>query len=151
MINNSNLVGRLTKDIDLHYTKSDKAVASFTLASQRNYTNANGEYEADFIDCVIWGKPAESLERNTKKGMLIGVTGPLRKRSYQNKEGNQVYVTEILVETYQQMEFLPKEQADREGKEQPVKQSNLQNRLADDDPFASISRPINFNDEDLPF
>ncbi|MRT18656.1 single-stranded DNA-binding protein, partial [Vitellibacter sp. q18] len=51
--------------------------------------------------------------------------------------------TEILVETYQQMEFLPKEQ--------PVKQSNLQNRLADDDPFASISRPINFNDEDLPF
>ncbi|MEB7428311.1 single-stranded DNA-binding protein [Enterococcus faecalis] len=143
MINNSNLVGRLTKDIDLHYTKTDKAVASFTLASQRNYTNANGEYEADFIDCVIWGKPAESLERNTKKGMLIGVTGPLRKRSYQNKEGNQVYVTEILVETYQQMEFLPKEQ--------PVKQSNLQNRLADDDPFASISRPINFNDEDLPF
>ncbi|MFP7308275.1 hypothetical protein SFC81_11995 [Enterococcus faecalis] len=83
--------------------------------------------------------------------MLIGVTGPLRKRSYQNKEGNQVYVTEILVETYQQMEFLPKEQADTEGKEQPVKQSNLQNRLADDDPFASISRPINFNDEDLPF
>lgn len=71
------MVGRLTKDIDLHYTKSDKAVASFTLASQRNYTNANGEYEADFIDCVIWGKPAESLERNTKKGMLIGVTGPL--------------------------------------------------------------------------
>ena len=49
------------------------------------------------------------------------------------------------------MEFLPKEQADTEGKEQPVKQSNLQNRLADDDPFASISRPINFNDEDLPF
>ncbi|BDC77770.1 single-stranded DNA-binding protein [Enterococcus faecalis] len=150
MINNMNLVGRLTKDIDLHYTASGKAVASFTLASQRNYPNANGEYEADFIDCVIWGKPAEALERNTKKGMLIGVTGPLRKRFYENKEHIKVYVTEILVETYQQMEFLQKEQVETVDKEDPINHTDPSKQSIEEDPF-NIYKSVDLDDEDLPF
>ncbi|MGE9501772.1 single-stranded DNA-binding protein, partial [Escherichia coli] len=73
MINNVTLVGRLTKDPDLRYTASDTAVATFTLAVNRNFTNQNGNREADFINCVIWRKPAETMATLAKKGSLIGV------------------------------------------------------------------------------
>ncbi|RCF65457.1 single-stranded DNA-binding protein, partial [Enterococcus faecium] len=73
MINNVTLVGRLTKDPDLRYTASGTAVATFTLAVNRNFTNQNGNREADFINCVIWRKPAETMATLAKKGSLIGV------------------------------------------------------------------------------
>ncbi|MBG7808679.1 single-stranded DNA-binding protein, partial [Enterococcus faecium] len=72
MINNVTLVGRLTKDPDLRYTASGTAVATFTLAVNRNFTNQNGNREADFINCVIWRKPAETMATLAKKGSLIG-------------------------------------------------------------------------------
>ncbi|MBJ1525657.1 single-stranded DNA-binding protein, partial [Enterococcus faecium] len=75
MINNVTLVGRLTKDPDLRYTASGTAVATFTLAVNRNFTNQNGNREADFINCVIWRKPAETMATLAKKGSLIGVVG----------------------------------------------------------------------------
>ncbi|HCR4860899.1 TPA: single-stranded DNA-binding protein, partial [Enterococcus faecium] len=75
MINNVTLVGRLTKDPDLRYTASGTAVATFTLAVNRNFTNQNGNREADFINCVIWRKPAETMATLAKKGILIGVVG----------------------------------------------------------------------------
>ncbi|HAQ1466880.1 TPA: single-stranded DNA-binding protein, partial [Enterococcus faecium] len=68
MINNVTLVGRLTKDPDLRYTASGTAVATFTLAVNRNFTNQNGNREADFINCVIWRKPAETMATLAKKG-----------------------------------------------------------------------------------
>ncbi|HAQ2593375.1 TPA: single-stranded DNA-binding protein, partial [Enterococcus faecium] len=72
MINNVTLVGRLTKDPDLRYTASGTAVATFSLAVNRNFTNQNGNREADFINCVIWRKPAETMATLAKKGSLIG-------------------------------------------------------------------------------
>ncbi|HCR4860913.1 TPA: single-stranded DNA-binding protein, partial [Enterococcus faecium] len=75
MINNVTLVGRLTKDPDLRYTASGTAVATFSLAVNRNFTNQNGNREADFINCVIWRKPAETMATLAKKGSLIGVVG----------------------------------------------------------------------------
>jgi len=75
LINNVTLVGRLTKDVDLRYTRSGTAVGQFTLAVNRNFTNANNEREADFIQCVIWRKAAESLTNYARKGTLIGLTG----------------------------------------------------------------------------
>lgn len=71
MINNVVLVGRLTKDPDLRYTGSGSAVATFTLAVNRNFTNSEGNREADFINCVIWRKPAETLANYAKKGTLL--------------------------------------------------------------------------------
>ncbi|HAP9819004.1 TPA: single-stranded DNA-binding protein, partial [Enterococcus faecium] len=71
MINNVTLVGRLTKDPDLRYTASGTAVATFSLAVNRNFTNQNGNREADFINCVIWRKPAETMATLAKKGSLI--------------------------------------------------------------------------------
>ena len=78
MINNVVLVGRLTKDPDLRYTSSGSAVATFTLAVNRNFTKANGNREADFINCVIWRKPAETMANYAKKGTLLIRTGVLR-------------------------------------------------------------------------
>ncbi len=77
MINRSVLVGRLTRDSELKYTQNNTAVATFSLAVNRSFTNQNGEREADFINCVIWRKAAESLANFTHKGSLIGIDGRL--------------------------------------------------------------------------
>ena len=99
MINNVTLVGRLTKDPDLRYTQSGTAVGQFTLAINRNFTNANNEREADFINCVIWRKAAESLANYATKGTLIGLTGRIQTRNYENQQGQRIYVTEVVTES----------------------------------------------------
>ena len=104
MINNTVLVGRLTKDAELRYTPSNVAVATFTLAVNRTFKNENGEREADFINCVIWRQQAENLASWCKKGALIGVTGRIQTRSYDNQQGQRVYVTEVVAEQFQLLE-----------------------------------------------
>ncbi|MEI5994005.1 single-stranded DNA-binding protein [Candidatus Enterococcus mansonii] len=104
MINNVVLVGRLTKDPDLRYTSSGSAVATFTLAVNRNFTNQNGNREADFINCVIWRKPAETMANYARKGTLLGVTGRIQTRNYENQQGQRVYVTEVVCENFQLLE-----------------------------------------------
>jgi single-strand DNA-binding protein len=104
MINNVVLVGRLTKDPDLRYTSSGAAVATFTLAVNRNFTNQNGDREADFINCVIWRKPAETMANYARKGTLLGVVGRIQTRSYENQQGQRVYVTEVVCDNFQLLE-----------------------------------------------
>ena len=88
MINNVVLVGRMTRDAELRYTQSNQAVATFTLAVNRNFKNQNGEREADFINCVIWRQQAENLANWAKKGALIGITGVIQTRNYENQQGS---------------------------------------------------------------
>ena len=104
MINNVVLVGRMTRDAELRYTPSDQAVATFTLAVNRNFKNQDGEREADFINVVIWRQQAENLANWVKKGALIGVTGRIQTRSYDNQQGQRVYVTEVVAESFQLLE-----------------------------------------------
>lgn len=104
MINRVVLVGRLTRDPELRYTANGAAVASFTVAVNRQFTNAQGEREADFINCVIWRKAAENFANFTHKGSLIGVDGRVQTRSYENQQGNRVYVTEVVVENFSLLE-----------------------------------------------
>lgn len=104
MINNVVLVGRLTKDADLRHTSSGQAVAQFTIAVQRNFKTKNGEFDTDFINCVLWRKPAESLANYTRKGSLIGVTGRIQTRNYENQQGQRVYVTEVVCDNFQMLE-----------------------------------------------
>ncbi|EHH1621080.1 single-stranded DNA-binding protein, partial [Enterococcus faecalis] len=104
MMNNVTLIGRPTKDPDLRYTASGTAVATFTLAVNRNYTNQNGDRETDFINCVIWRKPAETLANYVRKGTLIGISGRLQTRNYENQQGQRVYVTEVIVENFYLLE-----------------------------------------------
>ncbi|HEN3143880.1 TPA: single-stranded DNA-binding protein [Streptococcus agalactiae] len=104
MINNVVLVGRLTKDAELRYTPSQVAVATFTLAVNRRFKEQNGEREADFINCVIWRQSAENLANWCKKGALIGITGRIQTRNYENQQGQRVYVTEVIAESFQLLE-----------------------------------------------
>ena len=104
MINNVVLVGRLAKDIELKYTQSNVAVAKFTLVVNRKFKNANGEREADFINCVIWRQSAENLANWCKKGELVGITGSLQVRNYENQQGKRVYVSEVIADGFQKLE-----------------------------------------------
>ena len=101
------LVGRLTKDAELKYTQSDgKAVASFTLAVDRRFGSKDGNKEADFIPCVIWGKQAENTANFTGKGKLVSVSGAIRVRSYDKKDGGgKVYVTEVVCDEIKFLEW----------------------------------------------
>lgn len=90
-------VGRLTKDVDYKTTNSGKALANFSIAINRTFKNANGEYDADFIDCVAWGNTATFINSYFSKGSKIGITGSVQSRSYEDNNGNKRYVTEINV------------------------------------------------------
>lgn len=104
MINNVVLVGRLTREVDLRQTQSGTSVANFTLACDRNYRNAQGETETDFINCVMWRRAAENFARFTRKGSLVGVEGNIQTRNYENNQGQRVYVTEVLVNNFSFLE-----------------------------------------------
>lgn len=152
MINNVTLVGRLTKDPDLRYTQSGTAVGQFTLAVNRNFTNQQGDREADFINCVIWRKAAESFANYARKGTLIGLTGRIQTRNYDNQQGQRVYVTEIVVENFQLLES--KEVNDQRRSSKPDqatfdKQATEKPDLLD--PFSKDVSPIDISDDDLPF
>ena len=173
MINNVTLVGRLTKDVDLRYTSTGTAVGTFSLAVNRQFTNQAGEREADFISCVIWRKSAENFANFTRKGSLVGITGRIQTRNYDNQQGQRVYVTEVVADSFTLLE--PKqttEQRPRENTYQnqaPPQQNQQQSNGPVDasktgdykynsfdefnntpDPFAS-SEPYDVSDDDLPF
>lgn len=104
MLNRVVLVGRLTKDPELRYTPNGAAVATFTLAVNRTFTNQQGEREADFINCVTWRRQAENVANFVKKGSLVGVDGRLQTRNYENQQGQRVFVTEVQAESVQFLE-----------------------------------------------
>ncbi|MGT2910300.1 single-stranded DNA-binding protein [Streptococcus cameli] len=165
MINNVVLVGRMTRDAELRYTPNNVAVATFTLAVNRNRKNQNGEREADFINCVIWNQPAENLSNWAKKGALIGITGRIQTRNYENQQGQRVYVTEIVADNFQMLES----RATREGGaggsySQPSggyaggstggfqsqsSQPQTPNFAREESPFGG--NPMDISDDDLPF
>lgn len=98
-MNKVSIVGRLTKDVELRQTESGKFVGSATVAVQRNYKNAKGEYEADFPQVVIWGKTAEIVAEHVKKGHMVGFTGRIATRTY-DKDGVKQYITEVIAEDF---------------------------------------------------
>lgn len=155
-MNNANLVGRLTRPVDLRYTQTGIAYGSFTLAVTRKYKNKDGEREADFINCVIWKKGAELLANYTQKGSLIGVTGPIQTRSYDNQQGQRVYVTEVLVENF---DFLESRKNDADGfsnagninTQNFNKNQNSVPNFANNDPFTANGDTYDVQDDDLPF
>ncbi|SDN88029.1 single-strand DNA-binding protein [Enterococcus faecalis] len=152
MINNVTLVGRLTKDPDLRYTQSGTAVGQFTLAVNRNFTNQQGDREADFINCVIWRKAAESFANYARKGTLIGLTGRIQTRNYDNQQGQRVYVTEIVVENFQLLESKEVNEQRRSSKPDQATFDKQATEKPDPlDPFSKDVRPIDISDDDLPF
>ena len=125
------LIGRMTKDVELRRTNSGKAVASFTLAVNKDFKNEDGGYDADFIDCVAFEQKAETISKYVHKGDRFGVIGQLATRSYETKEGKKVKVTEVKVEKF---DFL-------ESKKQTDTSENTNGGF----------EPIEGTDEQLPF
>lgn len=170
MMNSVCLVGRTTKDLELKYTGNNIAVATFSLAVNRNFKDANGERETDFINCVIWRQQAENLANWAKKGALIGITGRIQTRSYENQQGQRVYVTEVVAENFQMLES----RAAREGSntnqgntsgafgngyagpygqqapQQQAPQQQNQGFAQGGSPFGNAN-PMDISDDDLPF
>ncbi len=97
-MNKVTLLGRLTRDPELRYTQSGVASLSFTVAVNRNFKNANGEYDADFIPVVVWRGLAETLGKHLKKGSRVCVSGRIQTRSYDGNDGQKRYVTEVVAD-----------------------------------------------------
>lgn len=147
-INQVVLVGNMTRDIELKYGQSGTAYGSFSLGVQRNFKDKSGEYETDFPNLQVFGKTAENLAQFTGKGSKIAVTGRLQTGSYVNKQGDKVYTTDVMVDSFQ---LLDKRQEKQEAK--PASKPN---------PFeqSSFSLPASKNerdnenysaDDDMPF
>ena len=142
MLNSICLVGRLTKNAELKYVNDSMAVATFTLAVNRNFKSQNGEREADFINCVIWRQQAENLANWAKKGALIGITGRIQTRSYENQQGQRVYVTEVVADSFQLLES----RKDREGgQSQGYSHPDFSRQTQ------MNANPMDISDDDLPF
>jgi single-strand DNA-binding protein len=130
MLNRAILIGRLTKDPELRYTPNGVAVASFTLAVDRPFTNQQGEREADFIPVVVWRKQAENCANYIGKGSLVAVEGRIQVRTYDAKDGQRRWVTEVVADN---VRFL-----DKRGN------TNLQD-------IGMIGSEVEYNEEDIPF
>ncbi len=145
------LIGRLTRDPELRYTPNGTAVTTFTLAVNRARTSPTGEREADFINIVAWSKLADLCANYLRKGRQAAVEGRLQSRSYDNKEGKKVYVTEVVADNVQ---FLGSREEGSGydpgfGGSKPAAKGNDFDPF--NDPFADAGRPINISDDDLPF
>ena len=116
-MNNCNFIGNLSKDPVLSETPNGVKVATFTIAVQRRFPNADGERVADFINCVAWRNQAENLAKYCKKGDKIAVRGSLQVRNYENKDGEKRYVTEIIAD---EIEFLKLQKTAQKGEEKPT-------------------------------
>lgn len=139
-MNNVNLIGRLTKEVDLKITPNGNAAARFILAVERHYTNAEGKREADFIPVISWRKLAENVGNYCGKGSLVGVTGKIETRAYDNKDGKKVYVTEVIAN---EIKFLSQKNNNEN------RQQNKNQNKTNANPFAGSQ--IDISDDDLPF
>ena len=156
MINRTVLVGRLTRDPELKRTANGVAVVSFNLAVNRQFTNSQGEHEADFINCVIWRKAAENFVKFTNKGSLVGIDGRIQTRNYENQQGQRVYVTEVVVDNFSLLESRNANSSDNTNNNSNNQSSNFNNQPKKpnnnvSDPFANNDKPMDISDDDLPF
>ena len=149
------LVGRLTKDPEMRTTASGVNSTTFTLAVNRNFTNQNGEREADFLNCVAWRKLAETISKFCTKGSQVAVEGRIQTRSYDAQDGSKRYVTEIMVDNIDflgsrkdsvgQANYAPA--SDNNFMETP----NLDTTDLTTDPYEALGEEVALSDDDLPF
>jgi len=163
MLNRVVLVGRLTRDPDLRYTPNGVAVANFTLAVNRPFSNQQGNRDADFINCVVWRRQAENLANFMKKGSQVGVDGRLQTRTFEGQDGKTVFVTEVVADSVQFLESKGTSQSrgGGQGSSSPGFQQNQNQHQGQrqgqnqsqggSNPFENEGEPIDISDDDLPF
>ncbi len=165
MLNRAILTGRLTRDPELRYTTSGTAVVQATIAVDRQFKNQQGEREADFINLVIWRKAAENFANFTHKGSLVGIDGRIQTRTYENKQGQRVYVTEINVDNFSLLE--PRQENNQQPNNNyssqapsarnatpnsPQQNQNAQSNYGNqNNDFGNGGQSIDLADDELPF
>ena len=159
------LIGRLTKDPELRTIASGNATTSFTIEVNRNFTNKNGEREADFINCVAWRKQAENVAKYCTKGSQVAVEGRIQTRSYDAQDGTKRYVTEVVADN---VTFLGSRASGSQISESSSNTSSYTANSAvsnntgmvnndivtsdlDMDPYAAMGNEVSLSDDDLPF
>lgn len=175
------LTGRMAQDPRVSQVQGHsgpRTIANFSLAVRRNYKNQAGEYEADFIDCIVSGRQADNVANWTRKGSRVTVVGELKTRNYENNQGQRVYVTEVNV---REVEFLDPRDQNQQGQnqgygqqggyqqqgggyqQQPAQQPTQQTQNFTREPqrqqqpqqgsffHGSTTNPIDISDDDLPF
>lgn len=143
MINNVTLIGRLVAPPELKKTPNNVSVLQGTLAVNRNFKNENGDREADFIQFQAWRGTADIIAQYCSKGSLIGLTGRIQTRSYDNQQGQRVYVTEVVAESVELLESRNKQQG-----QAPAQPGN--NYTGANNPFSQPD-PFSVSDDGLPF
>ena len=161
------LVGRLTRDPDLRYGASNNAVMRSSLAVDRQFTNQNGEREADFINIVAFGNRAETMKKYLVKGSQIAVSGRIQTGSYDDKDGKRVYTTDVVIDEFQFLDSKGSRQTDM-GESSSMNNSssssssnltpydfsdttNNESSSDESDPFKDFGDKIEIDDSDLPF
>jgi len=148
------LVGRLVKDPELRTISTGSTTCNFSVAVNRQFTNASGERETDFINCVIWGKQAENLAKYCTKGTLIGVSGRIQTRNYDGQDGKRVYVTEVAANN---ITFLGSKNANNavpsfeDAARENVNNQAMETTDLSEDPFKDFGSEVILSDDDLPF
>ena len=160
-MNRVDLVGRLTRDPELRHTSSGRAVCQLNLAINRTFTNQNGEREADFINVVVWDKQAENVSKYVTKGRLVSVEGRLQSRSYDDKDGKKVYVTEVVANSVQFLStgssngssnsYSQPEANPFDFGSEPAPARTVETVSVEKDPFESSGESVTISDNDLPF
>ncbi|MDF7683385.1 single-stranded DNA-binding protein [Lactobacillus sp. ESL0679] len=151
MINRTVLVGRLTRDPELRTTRSGANVLSFTLAVDRNFKNQDGSRDADFIQCVAWKKTAEIISQYSHKGSMLGVDGRIQTRNYDDKNGQRVYVAEVIADQIALLNSKNSNQGQQGGYTPNNNGNGVNNQSGGRDPFAGSGDTVDISDDDLPF
>ena len=161
------LIGRLARDPEMRTTPSGVATTSFTIAVQRNYANAQGDREADFISCVAWRKQAENIAKYCTKGSQVAVDGRIQTRNYDAQDGTKRSVTEVIADN---VSFLGGRSTSSESSSYAANNYNNVSNTNDsmssnnfggsndivttnlsEDPYANMGSEVALSDDDLPF
>ena len=154
------LIGRLTRDPEWRYTGNNTAVATFSLAVNRNFSNQQGEREADFINIVVWRKQAENVKNYLTQGSQVAIDGRIQTRSYDDNNGQKRYVTEVVADN---VEFLGSKNSSSNsnnmndsGNKEPTPYDfgdakEPKGTDIDSNPFADFGSSIEISDDELPF
>ena len=152
------LIGRLTRDPELRYTSSNIPVATFSIAVNRNFSNQNGEREADFINIVVWRKQAENCKNYLNQGSQVAIDGRIQTRTYDDQNGQKRYVTEVVADNVQFLDTKAQREQ-RANNSNDINPYNLSEAEAPqtvssdipEDPFKDFGEEIKIEENDLPF
>ena len=147
-MNKAILIGRLTRDPEMRTTSSGIATTTFSIAVNRNFTNQNGEREADFINIVTWRKQAENVAKYCTKGSQVAVDGRIQTRTYDAQDGTKRYVTEVVADN---VTFLGAKNGGNNQDSFNEPNMDIETTNIDEDPYANMGEEIALSDDELPF